>query len=302
MTSSQPVWIQKETMSLTIMIMLGVLLTNVCGAKLSDSIDNRVEKLEVLLQNMSEQLNNEHQARIEMEKQLNNEHLARIDMEKQLNNEHLARIEMEKQLNNENQARVEMKKQLNNEHQARVEMEKQLNNEHLARMELEKKLATTERRISSRQLAHDPEIAFLAYRSTDVYSSFIGQVIVFDKVITNIDSTNSLGGYKQGLFTAPVDGIYVFSTTLMAHEGSSSSYAIYHDIRPVVRLDLISVNLWWYSASANVVLSLSKGEQVSVRDDVNGDHYLEGAVDSTGQTMFSGFLLKSHNAVAPIIG
>ncbi|KAH3805789.1 hypothetical protein DPMN_134097 [Dreissena polymorpha] len=166
-------------MSLTIMIMLGVLLTNVFGAKPSDSFDNRVEKFEMLLQNMSEQLNNEHQARIEMEKQLNNEHQARIEMKKQLNNEH--------------QARVEMEKQLNNEHQARVEMEKQLNNEHLARMELEKKLATTERRISSRQLAHDPEIALFTYLSTTVHLS-IGQIIVFDKVITNINSTNSLGG------------------------------------------------------------------------------------------------------------
>lgn len=104
------------------------------------------------------------------------------------------------------------------------------------------------------------------------------------------------------LFTAPVDGIHVFLTTLMAHEGFSSSYGIYHDNMRVVRLGLYAVSLWWYSDSANVVLSLSKGETVTIRDHVNGDHYLEGAVLSMGQTMFSGFLLKQHHAVAPSIG
>ncbi|KAH3805788.1 hypothetical protein DPMN_134096 [Dreissena polymorpha] len=88
----------------------------------------------------------------------------------------------------------------------------------------------------------------------------------------------------------------------MAHEGSSSSYGIYHDNRQVVRLGLNAASVWWYSDSANVVFSLSKGATVSVRGTVNGDHYLEGAVESLGQTMFSGFLLKSHHAVAPIIG
>ncbi|XP_052218448.1 uncharacterized protein LOC127836064 isoform X2 [Dreissena polymorpha] len=224
MASSQPVWIQKETMSLTIMIMLGVLLTNVFGAKPSDSFDNRVEKFEMLLQNMSEQLNNEHQARIEMEKQLNNEHQARIEMKKQLNNEHQARVEMEKQLNNEHQARVEMEKQLNNEHLARMELEKklatteaksidvianrferlenalenmseQLNDERLARKQLENQLAEERRRhFQSRQLAEGTEIAFYAHVSQKIPHQGAGQIIRFEQGITSIDSTNSAAG------------------------------------------------------------------------------------------------------------
>ena len=165
-------------------------------------------------------------------------------------------------------------------------------------------ISFTEKRIGSRQVTQDPEIAFFASISTNIEHLGGGQIIVFDNVVTKVDSSNSLGGYNHvtGVFTAPVDGLYVFSTTLMSHENAYAHFRIYRDNTPVAAVAVSGTLHKYYSASATVVLLLSKGETVSVRHHESEDSALEGAFVSSGQSMFSGFLLQLHNRVAPFIG
>ncbi|KAH3805786.1 hypothetical protein DPMN_134094 [Dreissena polymorpha] len=188
---------------------------------------------------------------------------------------------------------------------ALVKMSEQLNDERLARKHLENQLAEERRRhFQSRQVAEGTEIAFYAHVSQYIPHQGAGQVIRFDQVITSIDSTNSAAGYSAvtGIFTAPVDGLYVFSTTLMTHEDHAAHYMIYKENTAVCTLLVNGSNGHQYdSASCNVVLVLTKGQSVSVRHFESIDHALEGAYYG-GQSTFSGFLLMQHYPASPILG
>ncbi|KAH3805779.1 complement C1q-like protein 4 [Dreissena polymorpha] len=185
------------------------------------------------------------------------------------------------------------------------EIREQLNEERTARKELESQRAEEKRRhFQSRQLAEGTEIAFFAHVQNSIPHQGAGQIIRFDQVITNVDSTNSAAGYSAvtGVFTAPVDGLYVFSTTLMTHEDHTSHYMIYKENASVCTLFVDGSNGHQYdSASCNVVLVLTKGQSVSVRHFETIDHALEGAYNG-GQSTFSGFLLTQHYPASPIVG
>ncbi|XP_052279401.1 complement C1q tumor necrosis factor-related protein 2-like isoform X2 [Dreissena polymorpha] len=161
--------------------------------------------------------------------------------------------------------------------------------ERQARQQMEKHLPAKQGLIT-RQASKELEVAFFA------------QIVVFDKVITNIDSTGSIGGYhaSTGVFTAPVDSLYVFYATLMAHNNHASHYLIVHENQSVATILVDGSNHWFDSASGSVVVVLSRGDTVSVKQLESGDHALQGA-PIAGESSFSGFLLRQHfRGPAPI--
>jgi len=144
-----------------------------------------------------------------------------------------------------------------------------------------------------RQLAEQTEVAFYAYIGSLVEHLGMDQVIKFDHVVTNIDSTNSVGGYSgtTGVFTAPVDGLYVFHATVMSHLTHVFYAMIYKESTPVATI-LLGGGIQYNMASNSAILALRKGERVMVRHE-SADHSIEGAYYG-GQSTFAGFLLVEH--------
>ena len=129
------------------------------------------------------------------------------------------------------------------------------------------------------------------------------QVIVFDRAVTNVDSTNSLGGYSAttGVFTAPVDGMYVFHCTIMAHETHVFHAVIYKNTTALADIRL-GGGIWYITASNSAIVAMRKGEQVMVRHK-STDHSIEGS-SYGGQSTFAGFLLSQHfiSNPNPVVG
>ncbi|KAH3821113.1 uncharacterized protein LOC127832510 [Dreissena polymorpha] len=172
--------------------------------------------------------------------------------------------------------------------------------ERMARPQMEKHFLKKQG-LSTRQSCEETEVAFFAFIGSQQHLS-AGQIAVFDQVTTNIDTTGSIGGYSAstGVFTAPVDGLYVISATLMAHYNHAAHYNIVHENKPVATILVDGSNHNWDSASTSVALVLSKGERVSVKQLEVGDHALQGSAVA-GESSFSGFLLHQHlGGLAPI--
>lgn len=106
--------------------------------------------------------------------------------------------------------------------------------------------------------------------------------VVFDNVLYNIQ-----GSYDptRGLYTAPINGTYVFSFHLTVHD-RVLKVGLFHNFMPVVKMTDPSV---LGSASHTVVLHLAQGDMVwlQVRDNLTNGIYAGSEASST----FSGFLL-----------
>ena len=136
------------------------------------------------------------------------------------------------------------------------------------------------------------QIAFYATLTRDVYPTSARQVIFFDKI-----TTNQGGAYdgSSGTFTAPVNGVYVFSLTIRLFGYSSYTYqgtfqlmvngAAYLSLYP----DTHSQDRQFSSSSGTAVLTLEKGDTVHVVSKET-KKFIEG--DSSYSSYFSGFLLK----------
>ncbi|XP_052787744.1 complement C1q-like protein 4 isoform X2 [Mya arenaria] len=122
-------------------------------------------------------------------------------------------------------------------------------------------------------------------RVSSAFISSIGQTLVFDDVFTDVG-----GGYNPGtgVFNAPVDGLYVFSITVMVQMSSSAAIALF-----VLKKNDDAV-MWLYvnenytvteMASGTGLLSLKVGDTVRVTSDPSGRH-IYGSY-----TFFSGFKL-----------
>ncbi|KAH3695114.1 hypothetical protein DPMN_082570 [Dreissena polymorpha] len=150
------------------------------------------------------------------------------------------------------------------------------------------------KQLSGRASSVRPKVAFFASVSKDVQFGQ-EQVVVFDSVITNIDSTSHVLPYdgNTGVFTAPLDGLYVFSATVLSEKHASGHFFICKDNSILSTMYVHgSEGSTWDSASNTVVVSLLRGQTVSVRD--WDAHALDGAL-LAGQSIFSGFLLQDHS-------
>lgn len=107
------------------------------------------------------------------------------------------------------------------------------------------------------------------------------QIIVFDNVITNIG--NTYNGHL-GSFIAPVNGIYVFSVTLVTSSNAGFHGNIVRNGELVTRL---YASTGYQTASQTVVLQLQKGDDVCIQ---NAD--VDTTIFGYKYTLFSGFLLQ----------
>ncbi|WAR31583.1 HIP-like protein [Mya arenaria] len=112
-----------------------------------------------------------------------------------------------------------------------------------------------------------------------------GQTLVFDFVTTDVG-----GGYSPGtgVFTAPADGLYVFSITVMVQmssSGSSANFSLKKNDIPVMWLYANDKDSVYETPSGTGLLSLQVGDTVHVTCETSG-RFIHGSF-----TFFSGFKL-----------
>ena len=128
-------------------------------------------------------------------------------------------------------------------------------------------------------------IAFMATATHDQHKLADTQVIVFDNVITNIGE--AFVNYTS-TFTAPVDGIYTFHTTILTGKGLETWGYIDVNCTPRVRYNAQGTGKIYASTTQTLIVALVKGDHVSVRNS-GGDGELYGK----HYTSFSGYLVTS---------
>ncbi|XP_052765921.1 multimerin-2-like [Mya arenaria] len=145
-----------------------------------------------------------------------------------------------------------------------------------------------------RQIEVGTAVAFLATMFNQNEHTGTNQPLVFERVVTNIG-----GAYNPhfGTFLAPVNGVYVFTVTLLSSPNQVAHYYLYQNNTPVVHLTLYHPSSETYtSMSQTAVLSLNKGDDVSVRNLDAGTRTLGDNYSS-----FSGFILWMTEAQTPDI-
>ena len=99
-------------------------------------------------------------------------------------------------------------------------------------------------------------------------------------------------------FIVSVDGLYVFSTTMHSLNQQTTHFGIFRNANQITTI-YVHGDVTSDSTSETVVLSLQRGETISVRH-VDNDRGAWGS----GHSLFSGFLLIPHDSerVPVVIG
>ena len=118
------------------------------------------------------------------------------------------------------------------------------------------------------------------------------QNIVFDNAVTNLGNAYHPA---HGIFTAPVDGTYLFAITVSGISDNNNYFA-YLDVNGTTRLWF---HVHQYEQSSHVaIVQLKSGNDVSVKNAHTDDHLLGG-----NYTAFSGFLLyQDFDGYQTVIG
>ncbi|KAL4226311.1 Complement C1q-like protein 3 [Mactra antiquata] len=135
--------------------------------------------------------------------------------------------------------------------------------------------------VGIRQAEFEAPIAFYAHIGSH---HVVNQIIIYDNVVTNVG--NGYNG-SLGAFTAPVEGIYVFSSTLVAHGHQNIHTSFYRNSNRISSMFASGVESNTDTSSATIVLQLSKGDVVTVRSN-DADVSINGYTYSS----FTGFLFK----------
>ncbi|XP_052777750.1 uncharacterized protein LOC128215064 [Mya arenaria] len=135
-----------------------------------------------------------------------------------------------------------------------------------------------------RRHANTRAIAFFATLTNDSEHLGAGENINFDNAITNVGSA-----YHQGVFIAPINGIYVFSATLFSYPNTADRLKWMKNGQMLCQLYVH--NSGYDTSGSTIVVELNTGDDISIQNidadtKILGHHY----------TFFSGFLLKETEA------
>lgn len=138
----------------------------------------------------------------------------------------------------------------------------------------------------SRQAENDAPVAFFAALSDHLTHAGVLQNIPFDVVITNEGSAYTA---HSGVFTAPISGLYVFSSTLTSYPHNGAKFSFLKNGSPLTHMHPHSNDdsPAYDTSSQTIVLKLMKGDGISVANR-NSDESLSG----NKLSIFSGFLLQ----------
>ena len=130
----------------------------------------------------------------------------------------------------------------------------------------------------------NPMVAFTAYALNATYTS-AGETMQFEQVVTNIGAAFD---NATGLFTCPVDGVYLFYASIHSQNGS-------HGVGDIYKGDEYLVTVYTSDASEGqsdnlVITECSSSTAVSVRTKMDDDNKVVGG-DVRRGTTFSGYLL-----------
>ena len=108
-------------------------------------------------------------------------------------------------------------------------------------------------------------VAFCAYMSTSENSPSLHHIFVYDIVKTNLGSAYNR---YSGMFTAPDDGVYVFTWTIFSsvHSYIYTQLVVNSDASDNMVTDGQEINDY-HSSTKVIVVSLSRGDVVYVRAD-----------------------------------
>ncbi|XP_033746426.1 complement C1q-like protein 2 isoform X1 [Pecten maximus] len=129
------------------------------------------------------------------------------------------------------------------------------------------------------------QVSFYARLSTSFSNVTEGEGIIFQTIITN-DGLGYSG--SSGIFTCPVEGMYVFSVTIVTIQNKLLECSLEKNGRMVGRV-YSGVEHFHNSGSMTVILHLNAGDHVNVH--VYRSFQETGAILSAIYTTFSGFLL-----------
>lgn len=133
-------------------------------------------------------------------------------------------------------------------------------------------------------------VAFCAYMTTSEVSPSLHHTFVFDNVKTNIGSVYNK---YSGMFTAPSDGVYVFTWTILSGPQSYTNAQIVVNSQAFTNLVTQSEDTGvLHSSTGVIVVSLNSGDLVYIRTHPEALSF--GTVISHnlyGQPSFSGWKL-----------
>ena len=120
------------------------------------------------------------------------------------------------------------------------------------------------------------------------------QGIIFNDVLLNVGSAYYS---TNGTFIAPVSGVYLFTTSILAYGTSSHHARIVKNGQELAKIDFNDDDNYDHS-SQTVIVKLDRGHVVAVENvDVNGMVYF-----GYNYSTFSGFLLYEYEDVSPVVG
>ena len=138
------------------------------------------------------------------------------------------------------------------------------------------------------------QVAFSARLSNNTPALSPNQDIVFNDVILNVGSAYH---NAHGTFIAPVSGVYVFTTSLLAYGTKSHHAKLVKNGQELARIDFNDAD-GYDDSSQTVIIKLVKGDDIAVQNtDYTGMVYL-----GYNYSTFSGFLLYEYEDLSPVVG
>ena len=142
-----------------------------------------------------------------------------------------------------------------------------------------------------------PGIAFFARLTADSPPLSPNQDIVFNDVQLNIGSAYHA---THGAFIAPLDGVYVFTTSILSHVHGANYAAHAKLVKNGTLLAILDASEpdGIAQAGQTVIIQLKKNDDIAVQNaDYSGVVFM-----GSNYSTFSGFLLYDLSDDAPVVG